>query len=236
MAHGYGQYNNYYGPVGSQANQNQGYAYQNQSAATSSSQPTTTAYAAPQYPRYGASSCNSTQEYGSATGGQHNDARRNSSTTSSAIGAARPSGVNSHDTQASSSRSNTTQQQETGAGSWGNPNYSASYNTSLQPPSRTSNNTSSHYANAAPASSFGRLSYTAPSQQAQSSSSTYNQQSYGHQSATQNYAISGTSDTSRQTYSGTQHHQVSTETSRYASPLHAVQAQQQQRLPNNVER
>jgi len=227
MAPGYGQYNNYYDPVGSQANQNQGYAYQNQSAATSSSQPTTAAYTAPQYPSYGATSYNSTQQYGSATGGQQNDARRNSGATSSAIGA-RAGGVNGHDSQASTSRSNTAQQQETGAGSWGNPNYSASYNTSLQPPSRTSNNTSPQYASAAPASSFGRLSYIAPSQQAQSSSSTYNQQSYGQQSSTQNYAHSGTSDNSRQTYNATQHHQTSTEPSRYASPLHAVQAQQQQ--------
>lgn len=151
MASGYGQYNDYYDPVGSQANQNQGYAYHNQSAATSSSQPTTAAaYTAPQYPSYGAASYNSTQQYGSTTGGQQNDARRNSSATSAAIGA-RTSGVNGHDTQASASRLNTTQQQETGAGSWGNPNYSASYNTSLQPPSRTTNNTSPQYASAAPA-------------------------------------------------------------------------------------
>ena len=228
MAPGYGQYNNYYDPVGSQANQNQGYAYQNQSAATSSSQPTTAAaYAAPQYPSYGAASYNSAQQYGSATGGQQDDGRRNSGATSAAIGA-RASGVNGHDTQASASRSNTTQQQETGVGSWGNPNYSASYNTSLQPPSRTQTKASPQYgtSNAAPASSFGRLSYTAPSQQVQSGSTTYNQQSYGQQSATQNYA--GTSDTSRQTHSATQHHQASTEPSRYASPMHAVQAQQQQ--------
>jgi hypothetical protein len=228
MAPGYGQYNNYYDPVGNQANQNQGYAYPNQSAATSSSQPTTAAYTTPQYPGYGAASYNSIQQYGSGRGGQQNDARRNSGATSSAIGA-RGSGANGHDTQASANRSNTTQQQETEAGSWGNPNYSASYSTSLQPPSGTSNNTSPQCASAAPASISGRLSYAAPSQQAQSGSSTYNQQSYDHESAaTQNYANSGTSDTSRQTYSATQHHQTSTEPSRYASPLHAVQAQQHQ--------
>lgn len=161
MAPGYGQYNNHYDPVGSQANQPQGYAYQHQTAATSASQPTAAAYTAPQYPSYGASSYNSSQQYGSAASGQ-NDARRNSGATSSATGA-RASGVNGHDTQASTSRSNTTQQHDTGAGSWGNPNYSSSYNTTLQPPSRT-----------------------------QSSN------------------------------------QTPAEPSRYASPLHAVQAQQQQ--------
>jgi hypothetical protein len=227
MAPGYGQYNNYYDPVGSQANQPQSYAYQNQSAATSASQSTTAAYTAPQYPSYGAASYGSTQQYGSVTGGQQHDTRRNSGATSSATGA-RATGVNGHDSQASASRSNVTQQQETGAGSWGNPNYSTSYNTSLQPPSRTQSNTSPQYASAAPASTFGRLSYTTPSQQTQSGSSTYNQQSYGQQSAAQNYANSGTSDTSRQTYSSTQHHQTAAEPSRYASPLHAVQAQQHQ--------
>lgn len=229
MAPGHGQYNNnnYYDPVGSQANQSQGYAYQNQSAATSTSQPSTTAYTASQYPSYGAASYSSSQQYGSASGRQQHDARRNSGATSSATGA-RVGGVSGHETQASASRSNTTQHHDTGAGSWGNPNYSSSYNTSVQPPSRSQNSTSSQYASTAPTSTIGRSSYTTPSQQARSSSTSYNQQSYGQSSTTQNYASAGTSDASRQTYGATQHHQTVTESSRYASPLHAVQAQQQQ--------
>jgi hypothetical protein len=227
MAPGYGQYNYYYDPVGSQANQQQNYAYQNQSAATSALQPTTAAYTTPQYPSYSAAPYGSTQQYGSATGGQQHDTRRNSGATSSATGV-RAAGATGHGIQASASRSNTTQLQETGTGCWGNPNYSTSYNTSLQPPSRTQSDTSPQHASAAPASSFGRLSNPAPSQQTQSGSSTYDQQDYGQQSATQNYANSGTSDTSRQTYSATQHQQTATEPSRYASPLHAVQSQQQQ--------
>lgn len=228
MAPGYGQYSNnsYYDPVGSQANQPQGYAYQNQSAATPASQSATAAYTASQYPSYGGASYGSSQQYGSAAGGQQDDGRRNSGATSSATGA-RASGLNSYDTQASASRSNSTQHHDTGAGSWGNPNYSSSHNSSLQPPSRSQSNTATQYASSTPASTLGRSSYTAPSQQAQSSSTNYNQQSYGQQSATQNYANAGTSDTSRQTYGSAQHHQTAAEPARYASPLHAAQAQQQ---------
>jgi hypothetical protein len=202
MAPGYGQYNNYYDPVGSQSNQSQGYAYPNQSAATTASQPATTAYSSTQYPSYPTSSYSSSQQYGSAAVGQQNDGRRNSGATSSATGA-RASGVNGHEPQASAIRTSTTQHHDTGAGSWGNPNHSSShaYNTGLQPPSRTQSNTSPQYTSSVPASTVSRSSYTAPSQQ---------------------------THTSRQTYGTTQHHQTVTEPSRCASPLHAVQAQQQQ--------
>lgn len=134
-----------------------------------------------------------------------------------------------HDTQASAQRSNSTQHNDSGAGSWGNPNFSSGYNnTSLQPSSRSQSNTSPQYPSSTPASTFGRLSYSAPSQQAQNGSVNYNQQGYGQQNASQNYAHAESSDSTKHTYGGTQSHQSTAEPSRYASPLHAAQAQQQQ--------
>lgn len=227
MAPGYGQYNSYYDPVGSQATQQQGYNYQ--SAATSASQPAIAAYSAPTYPSYGSGSYSS-QQYGSSGSGQQSGARSHGGASTAATGTG-TSGVNGQDSHASASRSNSTQQHDSGSGAWGNLNYlSSSYNASLQPPARSQSNASPLYASSAPSanSSYGRSSYTAPTQQAQSSaSSSYAQPSYGQQSGTQSYLASGSTDTSRQTYHGsTQHTQASTEPSRYGSPLHAVQAQQ----------
>jgi hypothetical protein len=227
MTPGYGQYNDYYDPVGSQANQPQGSEYPNQSAATSASQSASTAYAAPQYPRYGASTYSNSQQYGSATSRQQSDARRNSCATSSAT-RARVGGMSRLDTQASSNRTSSTQHHDIKAGSWGDLNHTSQYNTSLQPPARSQINTSPQYANSTSTSTLGRSSYTVPSQQTQSSATNYNQNNYNQQSTSQNYASGGTSDTSRQAYGATQQRQTATEPSRYASPLRAVQAQLQQ--------
>jgi len=197
MAPGYGQYNNYYDPVGSQANQPQPYSYQ--TAATSASQPATASYSAPSYSSYG-SSAYSTQQHGASTCGQ--------------------------DTQPPANRSASAQQHDGGSASWGNPNYtSSSYGASLQPPARSQSNNSPLYASNAPSTSYGRMSYNTPSSQAQSSATTYGQPAYAQQSSAQSYATTGTSDTSRQAYSASQYSQAPTDPSRYATSLQPVQAQ-----------
>jgi hypothetical protein len=199
MAPGYGQYNNYYDPVGSQANQPQPYSYQ--AAATTASQPTTASYSTPSYPSYGSSSY-STQQHGTSTGGQDN--------------------------QPSASRSTSAQQNDGGSGSWGNPDYSSSsYDASLQPPARGQSNNSPLYASSAPSASYGRLNYNPPSSQAQSSATTYGQSNYAQQSGAQSYAATGTSDTSRQAYGASQHNPAPTEPSLYAGALQPVQSQAQ---------
>jgi hypothetical protein len=205
MAPGYGQYNNYYDPVGSQANQPQPYSYQ--AASTSASQPTTASYSAPSYPSYG-SSAYSTQQHGTSASGQEN--------------------------QPSASRSASAQQNDGGSGSWGNPNYtSSSYAPSLQPPARSQANNSPLYASTAPSASYGRMNYVTPSSQAQSSTTTYGHSNYAQQSAAQSYSAAGTSDTSRQTYGTSQQNTAPTEPSRYASSLQPVQTQAQNHQPHH---
>lgn len=216
MAPTYGHHNNFYDPVGSQANQPQGYTYQTSS--TSASQPASASYGGSSYPGYGSHSYSS-QHYGTNATTQQNATSSGVGGTHAATGVGL-SGVSGQDNQASTNRSSNTLQYGSGIGSWGNPNYaSSSYNGSLNSPGRSQSTTSPQYPSTAPSSTFGRLSYNAPPQQSQSSATAQHQSSY---------TPVDSADANRRMYDTSQHRVNTTEPSRYASPIHAVQAQQQQ--------
>ncbi|KAM0717382.1 hypothetical protein Q7P37_007234 [Cladosporium fusiforme] len=230
MAPPYGHPSNFYDPVGSQANQPQGYTYQ--TSATSTSQPASASYGASSYPSYGSHSY-SGQHYGSSasTNTQQNATTGNAGGSHAASGSGM-SGASGQDNQASASRSNSTLQYDGGMGSWGSATYapSSSYNNNggLNVPGRSQRTTSPLYANSTPASTFGRLSNNAPPQQSQSNTATHNQQqSYAQPSGTT--VVSA--DAYRRMYGTSQQNVSTTEPSRYAVQSQSQHQQQQQQQP-----
>lgn len=222
MAPPYGHHNNFYDPVGSQANQPTGYTYGNSS--TSTSQPASASYGASSYPSYSGHSYGS-QRYAPSANTQQNATASNVGGSHVATGSVM-SGVGGQDNQTSANRSGSNLQYESDMGSWGNPDFAtSSYHGNLNLPGRSQSNTASPlYAPSTSSSTYTRPNYNAPSQQPQSSTTVNNQQSYAQHSGTS----ADVSGARRQVYGTSQHNVATTEPSRYASPLHVAQAHQQQ--------
>ncbi|KAK4544946.1 hypothetical protein LTR36_003851 [Oleoguttula mirabilis] len=206
------QYGTYYDPAGSQANHPTGYRYQATTTSASPYPSTATAnYQSPGYQGYGNTYGN--QQYGE-------NAQGGSSTTSQAASALSNLSSSNYAQPAATTAASTNANYD--SSTWGTSNY-ASYNTAnAQVPNRTQSNNSPLYATQSTASTFGRLSV--PEQtQSTPSSNTYAQQAY------QNARTSATpSNQSYQTaYTQPAQQPQAQQPQRYASPLHAVQAQQQ---------
>ncbi|KAK5118225.1 hypothetical protein LTR85_008205 [Meristemomyces frigidus] len=204
------QYGNYYDPVGSQANQPTGYRYQATTTAGSQYPSTATAnYQGAGYQgyTYGNQQCGTNAQATSSTTNQAANALSNLSSSNYTQPAA---------TTAPSSSTNYD------SSTWGTSNYGSYNAANAQAPNRTQSNNSPVYATQSSASTFGRLSV--PEQtQPKASSNTYAQQAY------QNARASATPSTQSYQTAYTQPAQQTQtqQPQRYASPLHAVQAQQQ---------
>lgn len=242
MAPGYNQYGNYYDPVGSQSNQPSGYTYQPSTTSASqypSAEGTSGYSSSANYQSYGGSNTYGTHQYGSSA--QQGVSGESNNRTA---GAGLSSLSGQEYKQASSNRSGSAQQYDTSG--WGDPSYETSYSgTNLQLPNRTQSNTSPLYASSnAPSATFGSLSYNAPTDLSQSTSTAYAQQgssNYGQQNAAQNYqGDSGTATSATSSYQPSYvtaaQNQASTQPQRYSSPSHAVQAQQQQKSGHSKQR
>ncbi|KAK6400424.1 hypothetical protein LTR95_019307, partial [Oleoguttula sp. CCFEE 5521] len=220
------QYGAYYDPVGSQANQTPaGYTYQ--SAATSGSQypsaTTASSRANTGHQSYGSNNY-TTRQYGTAPQQQDSGSSRGST-----------GGLSPGQNYGKSTGSRSGSIQQSGNTGWSNADYGASTyqnsGTRLQMPDRTQASTSSLYAiNPASTATFGRLSYppTAQSQRSTSGYSNANTGSSYQASSTQNTASTLNNSSYQSAYNTTPQTQAQTQPQRYASPLQAVQAQQQQ--------
>lgn len=207
---------NYYDPAGSQNSQPSGYTYQTSTAPAS------------QYPSSTASNYQNAgyQNYGNAYGSQQygTNAQGTSNTTNQAASALSNLSSSTKYNQPSAT-SRTSNSGSYDSSTWGNNSYGSYSATNMAMPSRTQSNSSPLYATQSSSSTFGRLSV--PEQtQTPSNSNTYAQQAH------QNARSSTTpSNPSYQTaYSEPVPQTQTTQPQRYASPLHAVQAQQHQHI------
>lgn len=238
-------YNNFYDPVGSQANQQQpqGYSYANPNNPPSSNAQYPSQPASSYQTAYGSNSYNT--QYGNTTYGSSAQQQPTSqaqsqsqSTSNSARAASALSALTPQDYQPATSNraANATSQYDnsTWSGS-GSQSYNTN-NTAYSQTSRSQANPSPLYPTSS-ASTFGRLSLPEQSQ-TQSASPFGTSQTLPaatpNASSTQSYqnAPSSAASQHRQYMTAYTQQQNTQPPDRYASPLHAVQAQQRQQTHN----